>query len=137
MILSIKNDRANIVEMNYWDTDHARNGYLFLSWNARAARLLMPDALKGELKAMRGAREVIISRGPMHDQDAYELMFEDGSDNPYAMHVGLSRSDRVLPASEHGRSFIFTVWTREGEQLRLPARYRIVATLPCLDSWNE
>jgi len=63
-LIIIKNRDQAIVETNYFDTPHAKAGSIYLSWNTRAARLLVPDNQKGILSELRGAREVLISRGP-------------------------------------------------------------------------
>jgi len=88
---------------------------------------------------MRMAKLAIISLGRWREhgeRDALEILFDDGSDNPFALHFGLEQTDRLLPQTEHGRSLIFTAWTQEGEQLRLPARYRVVVEIPCLQPWE-
>jgi hypothetical protein len=135
----IENAGQRIIETDYWDSEHAQRGLMYLTWNAGAARLLLPDGIKGELREMRGARYVIISRGPWHEQggrDALELLFEDGSDAPYVVHLVAEQTDRLLPEDNQGGGFAVTVWTRGGEKLRLPGKYREVETLPCLEPWS-
>lgn len=139
-MLKIENAGQRIVETNYWDSEHARAGYCYLSWNAGAGRLLVPDALKSVIREMRTARYVIVSRGPWCEQggrDALELLFEDGSDSPYCLHLVAEQTDRLLPEDNQGGGFVVTVWTRGGEKLRLPGKYRTVAAIPCLDPWTE
>jgi len=48
-MLYLKNHNQEITETNYWDTDQARKGILYLSWNGGAARLLVPEAMRSEL----------------------------------------------------------------------------------------
>lgn len=137
-MLTITNKGQAIASTNYWDSDHAAAGYCFLSWNAGAARLLLPDSQKLMLPEMRTAKYVIISRGPWMDQggrDALELLFEDGSDSPFCLHLVAEQADRMLPEDSQGGGFFFTVWTRGGEKLRLPGKYREVQSIPCLDQW--
>lgn len=139
MMLTIRNAGQRILSTDYWDSEHAQRGLMYLSWNAGAARLLLPDAIKGELREMRGARYVIISRGAWHEQggrDALELLFEDGSDSPYVVHLVAEQTDRLLPEDNQGGGFSVTVWTRGGEKLRLPGKYREVDALPCLEPWS-
>jgi hypothetical protein len=86
---------------------------------------------------MRSARKVIVSRGPWPaagKSDAIEVLFDDGSENPYALHFGTEQVDRLL--ADAGREARCTVWTA-GPCLRLalPAYYRRVARLPCLQGW--
>lgn len=67
-MLTIGNRGQAILATNYWGSDHAARGLFFLSWNAGAGRLLVPDSQKHALREMRGAREVLVSRGPWTDQ---------------------------------------------------------------------
>jgi len=43
-MITIANDGPDIASTNYWATDHARAGIVYLSGNAGAWRLLMPPA---------------------------------------------------------------------------------------------
>ena len=138
-VLFIKNAGQRIAETNYWDSEHAKAGMVYLSWNAGAARLLLPDLQKPMLREMRGARHVIVSRGTWSGQggrDALEVLFEDGSDNPFAIHLVAEQCDRLLPGDNQGGGFQFTVWTRGGEKVRLPGKYRQVVAIPCLEPWT-
>ena len=139
-LIIIKNRDQAIVETNYFDTPHAKAGALYLSWNTRAARLLVPDNQKGILSELRGAREVLISRGPWTDQggrDALELLWEDDSDTPFALHLAIEQSDRLLLDTDQGGGIWCSVWTRGGMKGRWPARYRRVTRIPCLQAWSE
>lgn len=86
---------------------------------------------------MKGAQYVIISRGKYADRDALEILFEDGSDAPFCIHLMAEQSDRMLPESDQGGGFVVTVWTRGGQKHRYNGKYRIVESLPCLDPWSE
>lgn len=138
--IQIQNNGPDIVSTDYWDSEHAQKGYCYLTWNAGAARLLVPDSLSPALTEMRTAKYVIISRGKWrekHDRDALELLFEDNTDSPYSMHIVAEQSDRLLPENNQGGGFIVTVWTRAGKQLEFPGKYRKVSRIPCLKPWVE
>ncbi|PUV27915.1 MULTISPECIES: hypothetical protein [Cronobacter] len=135
-MISVVNEGQAIKHTDYWQSEQARAGYLFLSWNAGAARLLVPDAAEALLKEMRGAQYVIISKGELDGRAALELLFEDGSDAPFVVHMLLEQSDRLLPEDEQGGDFVVTVWTRAGSQLRYPGKYRVVGSLPDLSPWQ-
>jgi hypothetical protein len=138
-LLTIRNDGQEIVETSYWDSAQCKSGYCYLSWNAGAGRLLLPDALAAALTDMRAASCVIVSRGRWREQgnrDALELLFEDGTDSPYCVHLVAEQTDRLLPDTDQGGGFVIIVWTRDGAQLRLPGKYRSVASIPCLDPWQ-
>lgn len=78
-MISVVNEGQAIKHTDYWKSEQARAGYLFLSWNAGAARLLLPDASEALLKEMRGAQYVIISKGEPEGRAPLELLFEDGT----------------------------------------------------------
>lgn len=42
----------------------------------------------------------------------------------------------VRAEDNQGGGFVVSVWTRAGEQLRLPGKYRVVAEVPCLAAWT-
>lgn len=138
-LLHFENQGQKIVDTNFWDSDMARAGYAFVSWNAGAARLLLPDALAPAVREMKSAKYVIVSRGRWTEagrDDALELLFEDQSQNPYCLHLSKEQTDRLIPEEDQGSLWV-VVWTRRGQQLRLPGKYRRVASLPCLEPWTE
>jgi hypothetical protein len=137
-MIQIENKGQVIVSTNYWDSEYARNGYVFLSWNAGAARLLLPDSRREFLREMKPARYVIVSHGPCIEaggKPAYELLFEDESDAPFSVQIGEEQTDRRIPESEQGGGFAVTVWVRGKERLRFSGRYRAVNEIPCLERW--
>lgn len=137
----ISNYGQAIAQTNYWDSQHAANGLFYLSWNAGAARILIPDNQKRVLKEMKPAREVIISRGPLADlpetPDALEMLWEDDSDEPYSITILALQTDRLIPQTDQGGGFIVAAWTRGGLKHRWPGRYRVVDALPCLKPWES
>lgn len=133
----IKNEGQALKETDYWQSENARAGYVYLSWNAGAARLLVPDSVKHLLKEMRGAKYVIISKGRLNGRDALEVLFEDGSDAPFVVHMVSEQTDRLLPEDNQGGGFVVTVWTQGGCRYRYPGKFRIVDTLPDMSPWDE
>lgn len=139
-MIKIINDGKRIEQTNYWDTDHAKHGLLYLSWNASAARLLIPDPALSMINEMETTKRwVIISRGKMESQngtiDALELLFDDETDNPFALYMDTRQSDRLVP-DEH-KPFTVDAWTRKGLAASWPGRYRVVESLPYLKPWIE
>lgn len=139
-MLTIKNKGPELAETNYWDSEHARAGLFYLTWNADAGRLLVPDACTSTLQDMQTAKYVIVSRGPWPEQggrEGLELLFEDGSDAPYCLHLSAEQCDRLLPETDQGGGFEIVAWTRAGRAEAWPGKYRQVAQIPCLDPWSE
>ena len=140
MIITIENRGQAIVSTNYWDTEHAQRGHLYLSWNANCARVLVPDIAKPMLRELKGASEVVVSRGPWIDQggrEAIELLWEDGSDAPFAVQLVAEQCDRLIPDTDQGGGFWAAVWTRGGMKGRWPGKYRVVGKIPCFQAWGE
>lgn len=138
--LVIQNSGRSIVSTNYWDSDYAVHGLLYLSWNAGAARLLIPDNQSQMLSEMATAHEVIVSRGPWESEDgprdALELLFEDRSDAPFYVQIVSEQTDRMIPQSQQGAGFDLDAWTRAGLAKSWPGKYRMVSSLPCLAAWQ-
>jgi len=108
-MLTFCNDGKKLISTNYWESDYARNGLAYLSWNAGAARLLLPFNLINALKEISDSKYVIVSRGAWAAQggrDAIELLFEDNSDSPYCLHLSAQQTDRLLPEEDQGSGFI-------------------------------
>ena len=127
-----------IAGTNYWESELAAAGIFYLSWNEGAARLLVPDSQTFSLDEMRSAKSVVISRGPWTAQDGrdcLELLFEDHSIAPFAMHMSALQCSRMSPDANQSGSFPVTVWNRHGKKLQLPGNYRVVKNLPCLEEW--
>ena len=136
-LITIKNDGGDILETNYWNLENAKKGLLYLSWNAGAARLLVPYSMLAHIDEMRTGKYVIVSRGKLQGRDALELLFEDSSDSPYAAHIVVEQTDRLIPKSDQGGGFVVSVWTQSGKQLQLPGKYRVVDFLPHMRPWVE
>ncbi|EIV0130083.1 hypothetical protein P6C68_005386 [Escherichia coli] len=66
-----------------------------------------------------------------------ELIFEDGSDASFVIHMLSGQCDRLLPENNQGGGFVVTVWTRGGNQLRYLGKYRVVENLPDVSPWSE
>lgn len=151
--LYIHNDGPEIVTTNYWDTQHAKRGLFYLSWNASAARILVPETVKDVIEEMKSSKYVIISKekinnikdlsvthGSPHnliDTIGYEVLFEDESESPFCIHMLLNQTDRIIPKEYQETGFVVSVWTQNGKQLLFPGKYRLVDYLPYLEPWAE
>jgi hypothetical protein len=142
-LLRIENDGPLVANTNFWSTAAAKAGKFFLSINAGAFRLLVPSQHQGALREMRSAHTVVVSRGPWPAQrlaDALELLFDDGSEDPFSLHLSPEACDRLLPDTDSAREWTCSVWVHlVGERCRQaltkPAYYRRVRHLPDLRPW--
>jgi hypothetical protein len=143
-IIQISNHGPLIVSTNYWESELAIAGKLYCSVNAGAIRVLLPPGRYADLNDMRPARECVLSRGPWPDQgeaEGIEIMWDDRSDSPYALHL-TSASFDLLPAEpEPGREWVVSVWTskdgRPHKSLERICHWRRVKRLPCLKPWGQ
>lgn len=88
---------------------------------------------------MKGAHEVILSRGPWTEQngrEALELLWEDGSGNPFVISLVAEQCDRLVPPEDPGGGLTVIALTRGGEKGRWATRYRVVMALPSLEPWQ-
>ena len=138
-LIIISNRGQVVASTNYFDSANAAAGFLFLSWNAGAGRLLVPDRQKALVREMKTAQYVIVSAGPLTAQGGIpvlELLFEDSTDSPFVVQLSAKQTDRILPDRDQGGGFYISVWTRGGVKLRLPGRFRKVPEIPSLAPWS-
>jgi hypothetical protein len=142
--LIITNSGPLIVSTNFWETSLAAQGLAHLSINARAFRLLMPPELEETIPEMATGKLVVVSRPRNPSKYDLEIMFDDGTDDPYCLHLSAGQVSNWPAREDDGRDDLeFTVWTqpRRGEgphqALRRPAAYRSVGSVPCLKPWKK
>jgi hypothetical protein len=80
-------------------------------------------------------------RGHEHGHLAFELLFDDGSDSPFALQTSLEAFDRVPSSDDDGKRRVLSVWVgRDGwprKVAELPCTYRLAARLPDLRPWAD
>ena len=135
--LTVENAGQDILRTNYWDLEHAKRGFFFISVNAGCVRLLVPETQLQMIPEFETGEYVILSRGPWPAQgrpDAIEILFEDFSDSPFALHLTIEQCD-MLP--DGIGDWTFAVWTQQGLQFSRPLKYRRVKQIPCLKPWKD
>lgn len=120
-MISIANEGQDIVSTNYWETEHANAGLCYLSGNAGAWRLLVPEAAEHMLAEMRTGKRVSIEPSII-EPGCWDIVFEDGSDSPFALTLDKRQMDWAMGAAS---GFPFTVWTQRGKQLTFSASARL------------
>lgn len=144
MVIYIENDGHQIIATNYWQTELAQRGLVYVSVNAGAFRILLPRQLVSAIDDMQSAKYVIATRGTWYVEgthprkDSFEFMFEDDSDAPYSIHIVREQIDRLPAAADEGRTDLTCLVYTDGPklELELPARYRRAKRLPCLQVWS-
>jgi hypothetical protein len=141
-IVVIVNDGPELSSTTYWDSAEAANGFVFLSYNDGALRLLVPPLLEHYLPGMtKHVREVVLTRGRFEGvEDGVEVMFEDDSNAPFALHLDPKFIDRRWTAhDERNGTYRFAVYTRDHGKVVEFARcwLRRARQLPCLQPWTK
>ena len=119
-----------ILSTNYWETDIAHEGFLYLTANAGALRLLVPKCAKHLIKEMFTGRSVTVEPSAFV-ANAVDIVFEDGTDTPFFVTIMTGQSDvKLMPA----KNVPFTVWTLEGMHMATNAEvtntFSLVAFVP-------
>jgi hypothetical protein len=148
-MIQISNHGPLIIQTNFWDSELAQAGKLWVSVNGGAIRVLLPPQLYGALADMRQAKECVLSRGPwdprrtagLHDPlEGIEIMWDDGSDAPYALHLTPASFDMLPAEPDAGREWVLTVWTaKDGKphkSLERICHWRRVISIPWLKPWS-
>lgn len=144
MIVNDPDHPGDIIETNYYDLWMGQQGLVYLTFNAGAARLLIPDSMAAEIPAMtRGVDMVIMTSGLLDDdpeKPGVELLFEDHSTTPLTLHFLTSQCDRAdmsVSPEDAKKARQITLWTRAGKQWEGVLRMRQALSLPCLQGWIE
>lgn len=114
MIISISNNGPDITATNYFETPHARRGLLYLSINAGALRILLPETVATEILKEVRQTVVVVAKFGFNERIGREgvaLWFEDGSENPFVFDLSREQCDRALPDDQHGKPVIVSIWT--------------------------
>jgi hypothetical protein len=134
----LRNDGAKLLETNYWTTSYAGRGFCYLSPLGGALRLLIPEAQRAAIQEMRNAKYVIASFGfwPEADTEGVELLFEDDSSEPFALHLPVTLMERQIGSSDMGREVPFLAYSPAGLEFEMRVKLRRVPALPCLAAWE-
>jgi len=142
-MLSIENHGPLIVATNFWETPEEAAGKYLASLNAGAIRVLIPRSERAAIEECRPSQYAVLSRGPWPVRglaEAVEILWEDGSDSPYAWTWALETFD-ILPAEpEAGREWVISLWdlkkNRPHKALERPCHWRRVPQIPWLKPWK-
>lgn len=119
--LVIKNDGQTIIDTNFWDSDHAQRGMLYLSENAGTLRLLVPEAMEIHLSEMRTGRSAEIVDSLRFPGRCYDIVFDDGTSSPFFLAI----DRRSVDADLRNRQVDLDVVTRNGVELELRCAIKV------------
>jgi hypothetical protein len=111
--LVIRNNGPDIAATNYWGTQLCAGGLFYLTPNAGTMRLLMPPSQEVALQEMRAGRQIVLTRGQYQTvADCVELMFDDGSDDPYCLFLDRRQVQVMWDQASERKPHPFVIWTK-------------------------
>lgn len=109
--MQILNDGNRITSTDYWQTEHAARGLLYLSMNAGALRLLVPRASEGMLKLWKRANRAAVQIAGAASVGLVHIVFEDDTNDPQFITIDARQCDRLPPAEEAGQWRPLVIYT--------------------------
>jgi hypothetical protein len=133
-MIVITNDGDKIKWTNYWDHDIAKRGLVFLSFNAGAGRLLLPDDSPGIIALLEDpelSSAILIVGEDSKRKLCLQIAWlgKPSGDHPSVVLDG-RLTDRRIPPQDHGRVISLSAWTRNGEIRRWPCTIVIEERIP-------
>lgn len=120
-IIIIKNDGKEIKSTNYFDSELNKHGKYYVSLNAGAFRLLIPDQYVNEIKQeLRLAKKIVITRKALQiggGLQGFEILLDDESDDPYTLQFSENSFDRLPEKTDENKYFAFSAWIRENKKV--------------------
>ena len=97
------------LKTNYWNTNWATEGAIYAVINKKTLHLLLPltelyggATVEETVAEMRTGRQVIIST----DESGYDLIFDDGTETPYGIHLHRDAVFQAISSKSNGRTDI-------------------------------
>jgi hypothetical protein len=136
-LLVIMNKGSLIKETNFWETDHNKHGLLFMSVSAGHIRLLLPDEYAHITSEIQTGHYAVLSKGKWsgYNRDGIEIMFEDYTVTPFAIHLSIEQTDMIPKDDERWRISVYT--KNDGKVIEKACKVRTVKEIPCLRPWKN
>ena len=101
-ILAVENNGREIASTNYWELGTDK---ILLSVNAGALRVLVPSGREADAVEMGTGKVAVLSIGKdkRYGYERAYLMFDDGSDAPFAIESNLTAFDRLPTRHDDGK----------------------------------
>ncbi len=99
-MIEIVNVGTAVTRTSYWRTAHARKGLLYLSINAGAIRVLVPERTEHMLRDLPPAgRPVTLGSATWQGRATYVLQWDEAAETglaPYSIDVDRAQCDRAI-----------------------------------------
>lgn len=137
-LLKIENNGQEIISTDYFDSEYAKKGYFYLSINAGAFRLLIPPSWERDIDDMKTGKMAIVSFGMEKGTERIEVMFDDSTECPYCISLGMEQIDRKPPKEESSRIMTLIAYSYDlNKEFEMKCGFRYVPTLPYYKPWTH
>lgn len=121
-MLIIENDDQNIISTNYYESEFNKYNKFFVSLNAGAFRLLIPERYSNEIQQeLKLAQSIKITWKIipyMREHEGFEILFDDTSDDPYLLQLSKNSFDRLPAEEDINKWFIFSAWIKNNNNIK-------------------
>lgn len=109
MLVIHNTEDGKIDETNYWASAYNGHGLAYLSGHGGTLRLLLPNQYaKDWLKEIETAESVTIEPPVRKGYTTHiDIVFQDGTDNPFSLCIDLFRQVQGLPAQKNVRLLVY------------------------------
>jgi len=127
------------LETTYFDTEICSKGFYYLVHKNDKYFLLLPKWKEKELNEMQTGNHVVITRGKLEGKDSFEIVFNDNTENPYAVLLRDEQFTRITPLKEgwNGTLYVYSGDIDECRLIFYNVYYRIKDNIPCFDPIKE
>ena len=94
-VLKFCNDKAKILDTNYWTSGYAASGMCYLSGNAGDWRLLIPAKQSEMVREFSNVKRASIEPSIVR-KGAFDIIAEDGTDSPFCITLDKRMIDRAV-----------------------------------------
>ncbi len=110
-----RNAGPELVETNYWQSEHAQKGLIYVTGNAGTLRMLLPPPVEHYLDEMGAVKHVTIETSLQFPGRCLDFVFDDGTETPFFIAVDKKQIDRDLKTGEACQLVIYTERGRQCE----------------------
>jgi hypothetical protein len=128
------------LETTYFNTEMCTKGFYYLVHNNEKYFLILPKWNERVINEMQTGNHVVITRGSHEGhKDSFEIVFDDNSENPYAVLLRDEQFTRITPLKEgwNGTLYIYSGDLDECKLIFYNVYYRISDKLPCFEPIKE
>lgn len=127
-------DSDNRITTDYFDTQSALLGFVFLVRTKCVDHLLIPDGKLSYINEMKSSVHCLITKVTHNGHECLEILFDDQSTTPFVLNVSLGLCSS--PLASRSAPFKLEAWTRGGKVDEWPASQRVGRQLPNLRPWK-